>query len=102
MQAAAAKLGVAMIQRDPAVDGRFGPGTRSSTWTELPSQLNAVRRVFPTMVCPVESIRTSTNCTARVAVHPGHDLVDDGLVKRRATRARHERCGERRERDGDA
>src|SRR5438552_1581224 len=68
-----AQLVVPIVQRPSMFAGHTASGTSSRIVWELPSQLNAVRRVCATMPCPPDSIRISTYCA--VASPPCPDLA---------------------------
>src|SRR5438094_10214722 len=59
---AVAQLVVPIVQRPFMFAGHTLLGTSSRMAWELPSQLNAVRRVCPTMPCPPTNILISTYC----------------------------------------
>jgi hypothetical protein len=84
MPEAAAKLELAMIMRTPVPSFATFDGTTSSTWEALPSQLNAVSRVLPTMFCPAR-IRISTYWT--LASPPTPDFTSSMTLRWKAARA---------------
>jgi hypothetical protein len=79
MPEAACKLDDPMIHRAPVMPFVMSLGTRRRTFTTEPSQLNAVRRVSATTVCPLDSRRISTNCT--VAFDPQPDMTSSMTAK---------------------